>query len=170
LINKSKALILPGVGSFKKGMDALRKKGFIKILKHKVEQGTPILGICLGMQLLFSFSEEFGVHKGLGLINGPVISLKSPKEVSIKGYRVPHVGWNEIKTPSFKNAFGGWDKSLLKFLKEKEDVYFVHSFYPGVVDKEYVVATTEYGNQEFCVVIKKIIFVELNFILRGVVM
>lgn len=153
-IMKSKALVLPGVGAFKKGMDALNKKRLIEPIKQKVREGTPLLGICLGMQLLFSESEEFGVHKGLDLIPGRVISLKSPNELKIYNYRLPHIGWNELKKPSFKED-KEWDNTLLTDTSIGAHVYFVHSFYPVPEDKNNILAVAEYGNQEFCAVVKK---------------
>lgn len=151
---KAKALILPGVGSFENGMKALEVRGLIEPIKEKVQQGTPILGICLGMQLLFSEGEEFGVHKGLDLIKGRVVSLKSPHELNMNGYRLPHIGWNRLLTPSFSNSIpvGG---TFLKNFIGINDFYFVHSFYPVPEDKNFVLATTKYGGQEFCVVAKK---------------
>jgi len=150
-------LILPGIGAFGDGMEGLKKRNLIDPIRQKINEGTPLLGICLGMQMLFTESEEFGLYKGLNLIPGRVISFKSPNEVNIKGYKVPHMGWNELNKPSdiFKKAKSTWQFTLLDGIKEKTDVYFVHSYYPIPDHDEDILATTIYGNQEFCAVVKK---------------
>ncbi|MGB3056695.1 MAG: imidazole glycerol phosphate synthase subunit HisH [Candidatus Omnitrophota bacterium] len=153
-ILSSKYLVLPGVGAFEYGMDKLDKLGLIKPLKEKVQAGTPILGICLGMQLLFSESEEFGLHKGLDIIPGRVISFKSSDEIKVKGYKVPHIGWNKIKYPSFVDDAFNWDNTILKETELDSSVYFVHSFYPVPDNSKDVIATAECGGQEFCAVVK----------------
>lgn len=161
----SPALVLPGVGAFQKGMEALRKGGFIEPLQQKVSEGIPLLGICLGMQLLFTESEEFGLHKGLNFIPGRVVPLKPPAEVQMKSYSVPHIGWNSLQapvdivdsasfvastSPTVKEAKkeAKWTENLLKNLPERSNVYFVHSYYPET-EQQYVVATTTYGSQKF---------------------
>jgi len=152
---KSKSLVIPGIGAYEDGMKGLENKSLIKPIKKKVNNGAPILGICLGMQLLFSESEEFGLHKGLNLIEGKVVSLKSPSEILDKEYRVPHTGWDEIFIPTFSKDKKIWQGTLLGNFPEKSDVYFVHSFFPLVKNPEEVVATAVYGGQEFCTVVKK---------------
>lgn len=152
-IKAAKSLILPGVGAFKNGIDSLMDKGLVGPLKDSARNGTPLLGICLGMQLLFSESEEFGLHKGLDLIRGKVISLKNPRDVKVEGYKVPHTGWNSLKKPYGKD--NAWKSTLLKSTNPGSDVYFVHSFHAVPEDKKHIIATAEYGNQEFCVVAKK---------------
>lgn len=142
-----KALILPGVGSFGKGMQALDKNGLIEPLKARLAQGMPILGICLGMQMLFSGSTEFGQHQGLGLIAGKVVPFKPPNKMRLADYKLPHIGWNDLMI-SRKSA-------LLSNIKNRSGVYFVHSFYPKPKDKSAVLARAEYGNQEFCAVVQK---------------
>lgn len=150
----AKSLVLPGIGAFGGGMNGLRKRNLIKPIKQKVKDGVSLLGICLGMQMLFSESEEFGLHKGLNLISGRVVPFKQPNEVNIEGYKIPHIGWNELNKPKSYNE-SAWENTLLENIKEKSDVYFVHSFYPEVDNSAEVVATAEYGNQEFCAVVKK---------------
>lgn len=147
----AKCLVLPGVGTFEYGMDSLRKKDLIEPLKKKAKEGTPILGICLGMQLLFSKSEEFGLHDGLGLLKGKVVSLKKPSEVNVKGYKLPHIGWNELK----ESGASRWKSTLLQNVASGISVYFIHSFHPVAEDPLDVIATSEYGSQEFCVAVKK---------------
>ena len=116
------ALVLPGVGAFQDGMQGLEQLGLIEPIKQKTVQGTLLLGICLGMQMLFDESEEFGLHKGLGLIPGEVCpladDLKDPR------LKVPHIGWNRLDiVPGREND------PLFKYTKPGEYVYYVHSFY-----------------------------------------
>ena len=156
-ILSAKSLILPGIGAFRDGMEGLRRRKLIEPIKQKVNDGTPILGICLGMQMLFTESEEFGLYEGLNLIAGRVIPFKHPNEVNIKGYKVPQMGWNELNKPrdELKNTDSVWNCTLLSEIKEKSDVFFVHSFYPVPEAKANILASTIYGNQEFCSVVKK---------------
>lgn len=138
-----KCLVLPGVGAYEHGMNALKNMGLIEPLVEEVKSGKPFLGICLGMQLLFSESEEFGLHKGLDLISGRVVSFKKPSEVNLNRYKLPHIGWNYLKNPKRQNAGGD------------EMVYFVHSYYPEPEDQSVVAAVSEYGGQRFCSAVKK---------------
>lgn len=131
-IEKADKLVLPGVGHFKKGMDNLREIGLINILNKKVlKEKTPILGICLGMQLFTKFSEEGNV-KGLGWFDANTVKLKSDSK-----FRVPHIGWNNIIIHKDHPLFGdvGLDESF----------YFVHSFYVVCNNKADVLSTTKYG-------------------------
>mgnify|MGYP000783579997 FL=1 len=114
--------MLPGVGAFQDGMQGLEQLGLIEPIKQKTAQGTLLLGICLGMQMLFDESEEFGLHKGLGLIPGEVCPLADDlKDPSLK---VPHIGWNRLDiVPGREND------PLFKYTKPGEYVYYVHSFY-----------------------------------------
>lgn len=150
-IMNARALVLPGVGSFGEGMEALKKLGFIEPIKRQAARGVPLLGICLGMQMFFSESYEFGRHKGIGLIEGKVISLKPPTLVRHQDYKLPHIGWNEIRPPTN----GLWKKTLLGGITNPSCVYYVHSYYPEVKNKSYVLAETEYGDQNFCAVVQK---------------
>ncbi len=151
----AQSLILPGIGAFGDGMNALREKGLIEPIRQRIREGTPILGICLGMQMLFTESEEFGLHRGLDLIPGRVVPFKQPDEVNIKGYKIPHMGWNELNKPGPDDNGLKWVNTLLENTVEGTDVYFVHSFYPIPENREEVIATTVYGNQEFCSVAVK---------------
>ena len=116
------ALVLPGVGAFQDGMQGLEQLGLIEPIKQKTAQGTLLLGICPVMQMLFDESEEFGLHKGLGLIPGEVCPLADDlKDPSLK---VPHIGWNRLDiVPGREND------PLFKYTKPGEYVYYVHSFY-----------------------------------------
>lgn len=146
----AKCLVLPGIGAFGDGMAELDKRELIDPIKKKVKEGTPLLGICLGMQMLFTESEEFGIHKGLDFITGIVTSFKSPKQINLPGYKVPHMGWNRLKKSTIS-----WKNSMLKYIQEDDEVYFVHSFYPVVKNNTHVLANTIHGNQQFCSAVKK---------------
>ena len=126
----ARKLILPGVGAFADAMDNLRTKDMIQCLSEKVSSGTPLLGVCLGLQLLFTESEEFGHHLGLNYIPGRVKRLPA-------GLKVPHIGWNQLHVR-------GVDP-LLKGIPEESFVYFVHSYFADPVDASDVLATTDYG-------------------------
>ncbi len=154
---EAKCLILPGIGAFGDGMEGLRVRGLIEPIREKVEEGTPLLGICLGMQMLFSESEEFGRHEGLNLILGRVIPFKPPQEVNIEGYKVPHMGWNELQLPEIVSTkdLTRWKGTLLESTEPGTDVFFVHSFYPVPEEEDTILATSVYGGQEFCAVVKK---------------
>ena len=128
-IAQASSLILPGVGAFKAAMDALEAKGLIPLIKHHVAQGKPLLGICLGMQLLYDVSEEYGTHQGLGFISGRIQPLTG-------ALKVPHMGWNTLR---FAKA-----SPLVNALEEGDHVYFVHSFYAHSSFEE-VVAYAPYG-------------------------
>ncbi len=118
-IRKADALILPGVGAFRDAIDILNKTGLGTIIKEEAEKGKKILGICLGMQLLFDKSYEYGEYEGLGLINGNIVSIKD--NLKNKKLKVPHMGWNGLE-------FLREDK-ILKYINEGEYVYYVHSYY-----------------------------------------
>lgn len=134
-IRAAEKLILPGVGAFGDAADLLRKDGLDKLVIHAAEDGKPLLGICLGMQLLFGYSVEYGRHEGLGLIPG---SVQPIKDVIPVGYKIPHIGWNALRFPA------GNPNPLFQYIREGECVYFVHSFY-GADCEESVIATSEYG-------------------------
>ena len=126
-------VILPGVGAFGDAAQKLRESGLDKVVKAEAAKGKPLMGICLGMQLLFAYSEEFGHHEGLGLLPGRVVPMKG---VIPDDYKIPHIGWNRL---SFKK-----DVPLFKYIQDGDHVYFVHSFYAEECG-EALAATTEYG-------------------------
>jgi imidazole glycerol-phosphate synthase subunit HisH len=147
VLNASK-LILPGVGAFEAGMEGLRQRHLIEPLHQKVSSGTPLLGLCLGMQLLFETSEEFGQHQGLGFVKGTVDLLKP-----IQGdttFKIPHIGWNSLEIPQQQT----WHNTVLEKVKPGEMVYFVHSYIPFPSNSEDSLATTEYGGVHFTSVVK----------------
>lgn len=134
------ALILPGVGSFGDAMKNLRNFGLIKpILKHIKDQ-KPFMGVCLGLQLLFQESNEFGVHKGLGVLKGKVSRFppQNPKHQAIK---VPHIGWDKIEIKKKNELFKGF--------KNQDFMYFVHSYFVIPQDHDIIATTTNYDGIEF---------------------
>ena len=128
-------LILPGVGAFGDAADKLREKGLDAVVKAFAATGKPLMGICLGMQLLFDESEEFGLHKGLGLIPGRVVPVNSLENWD-RRLKIPHIGWNRLKILK--------KEPLLANVNDGECVYFVHSFC-AVDCGEALAAVTEYG-------------------------
>jgi glutamine amidotransferase len=131
-------VILPGVGAFPKAMERVRELGLDELIAGRIEAGTPVLGICLGMQLLFESTTENEGAEGLGLMEGPVGAL------SANGYKVPHIGWSPVR----------WERSssLTEGLKEEEPFYFVHSFAPRPERDEDVLGTATYGERFACAV------------------
>ena len=130
-------IILPGVGAFEDAIAKLRATGLVDTIIEETAKGKPLLGICLGMQLLFEESHEYGVHQGLGLIKGTIASItEDMKTAEITDLKVPHMGWNPI---SFEE-----DEPLFKYIKQGDSVYYVHSFYGKDCD-ESTIATSEYG-------------------------
>ena len=125
-------VILPGVGAFGDAMEKLERFGLVQVIKEVVEKGTPFLGICLGLQLLFEESEESPGVKGLGILKGKIVKI--PEETGLK---IPHIGWNSLDFRS--------EGTLFKGIQPNSYVYFVHSFYLQAEEKEIVKATTKYG-------------------------
>ena len=134
VISAADRVVLPGVGAFEDAIAKLRESGLDKVILSEAEKGKPLLGICLGMQMLFDKSYEYGEHMGLGLINGAVKPIKG--EVS-EDLKIPHIGWNPLKMSTPKDP-------LFKYINEGDCVYFVHSYYATECDG-YVIATAEYG-------------------------
>ncbi|MGI6257955.1 MAG: imidazole glycerol phosphate synthase subunit HisH [Anaerovoracaceae bacterium] len=137
-IRKADKIILPGVGAFSDAMDKLQGTGLVEIIVEETGKGKPLLGICLGMQLLFRRSMEYGEHKGLGLIPGVVAPLApelAGMEIGGETLKVPHIGWNSLQIN---------EDPLFKYVKDGEYVYYVHSFY-GKDCSEDTIATSDYG-------------------------
>ena len=134
-IENAPRIILPGVGAFADAAAKLRESGLDEVVKSVAKKGTPLLGICLGMQMLFEKSYEFGEYEGLGLIPGAV----KPFAPLIGDLKVPQIGWNSISFPKDKEK-----TPLFKYINEGDFVYFVHS-YAAMDCDAYVTATTEYG-------------------------
>lgn len=133
ILRQADKLILPGVGAFEDAAGKLRDTGLDTVIQEEAAAGKPILGICLGMQLLFDRSFEFGEHPGLGLIPGSVVPMAGviPQEL-----KIPHIGWNALR---FRKA-----SPLFRFIQEGDFVYFVHSYFAAQCDSS-VIADTEYG-------------------------
>ena len=149
-ILKSKKVILPGVGAFPNGMRALIELGLDTVIKEVVNNCVPLLGICLGMQLLLEESEEFGSHLGLALIEGKV--TKFPNMNDNLKIRVPHIGWNKL---SLEDSAENWKDTPLKDISEDDFMYFIHSYYACPLDKRNVFSNSIYRNIEFCSSVKK---------------
>lgn len=125
-------VILPGVGAFGEAMEKLRQYGLVQVIRDVTDKGTPFLGICLGLQLLFEGSEESSGVEGLGILRGRIVKL--PED---KGLKIPHIGWNSLQYPNKGRLFSG--------IPEESYVYFVHSYYLRAAEPEIVTAATEYA-------------------------
>ncbi len=135
-LRKASGLILPGVGAFEDAIKKLRENSLDDFVREEAEKGKPLMGICLGMQLLFEKSFEYGEHEGLSLLKGQVVPMQGtiPEEL-----KIPHIGWNALhKTDN--------SSPLLKDIKEGDCVYFVHSYYAQNCEDS-LIATTEYGKE-----------------------
>ncbi|MBI4056110.1 MAG: imidazole glycerol phosphate synthase subunit HisH [Elusimicrobia bacterium] len=142
-------VILPGVGAFGDAMEALRQSGLADALCRVTQEDKPILGICLGMQLLMEESFEFGRHPGLGILKGSVIPLQESAS-SAGHFKVPHVGWSQIWRRSKPTAaVDTWKETPLQNLEDGAYMYFVHSF-TVVPESDCSLSTTRYGQNEFC--------------------
>ena len=133
-IKKADKIILPGVGAFADAAKKLRDSGLADVVVKEVKNGKPLLGICLGMQMLFERSFEYGEHQGLGLIKGDIVSMEG---VVPANYKIPHIGWNSLDIKKSDGLFKGIGKNPY--------VYFVHSYFLNASDKSIVSAQTEYG-------------------------
>ena len=133
VLRSADKILLPGVGAFEDAAGKLRESGLAELLKELAAEGKPLLGICLGMQMLFEKSYEYGEHEGLGLIPGNVRPIR---DVIPEDYKIPHIGWNGLHLKQ--------ENPLLRYVKEGDCVYFVHSFYAADCD-DAVIATAEYG-------------------------
>ncbi len=155
IILNAEKLILPGVGAFPDAMQELRKKKLDEIICQFAISGKPLLGICLGMQLLLESSEEFGVQKGLNLIPGQVRSLKH--FMREKSFRIPHIGWSSLKSnehfESDINKKNG--QKLIEGIEKDTAFYFAHSFVSVPHHKKDILAVTEYGGVEFCSIVNR---------------
>lgn len=138
-IIKADKLILPGVGAFCDGMNGLKKNRLNQAIKQAVQQQKPIFGICLGMQLMMSSGHEFGIHQGLGLIDGVVNKIKTQA-------KLPHIGWNNLKIIK--------PTSLLAGINSGDYFYFVHSFVTRPKNRSVTTASTNYGGDNFCSVLE----------------
>lgn len=146
-LRKADKLLLPGVGAFEDAARKLRSNGLDQVVKDEAIKGKPLLGICLGMQMLFEKSYEYGEHEGLGLLKGQVIGMEGTIPECLQ---IPHIGWNALH-------FRQNDCPLFANIRENDCVYFVHSYY-AVGCEDSLVATAEYGNEITAAVAKDNIF------------
>ena len=144
-ILNANGIILPGVGAFGHGMNELNKRNLPEILSEYIITEKPLLGICLGMQLLFEPGEEFGKNTGLGFVKGVV--KKFPNNLQDK---LPHISWNEIEYNQLS-----WSSTILDEVDNFSDMYFVHSYICYPTDKRIILSSTQYGGIEFCSSIKE---------------
>jgi len=144
-ILNAKSVILPGVGAFGEATSILANTGLNECIYKFVETKKPLLGICLGMQLLFNESEEFGNFKGLSLLKGNIKKFKIDKKNKDIKFPVPHVGWNKINVHQRK-----WDSTFLSNNLDNEFMYFVHSYYVVPENEDCILSTTIYGDIEYC--------------------
>ncbi len=133
-LRRAEKIILPGVGAFEDAIAKLKSTGLDIVIKEEAAKGKPLMGICLGMQMLFEKSFEYGEYEGLGLIKGEVRCID---EVIPKDLKIPHIGWNALE-------FNGEKHPIFKYINEGDFVYFVHSFY-GAKCADNTIATAEYG-------------------------
>ena len=146
VLRSADKILLPGVGAFADAARKLRESGLADLLKELAAGGKPLLGICLGMQMLFEKSYEYGEHQGLGLIPGNVRPIRDVIPVD---YKIPHIGWNALHLKQ--------ENPLFKYVKEGDCVYFVHSFYAADCD-DAVIASAEYGAELTAAVAKKNVY------------
>lgn len=131
ILERADKLVLPGVGAFAACMDGLRRRGFDQLVIEAAAAGKPVLGLCVGLQMMFEEGHEFGVHRGLGLMPGRVIRFP-------EGLHVPHIGWNQVHLRR-------QDHPVLRNLTDDSFFYFVHSYYVEPADPECIIGETEYG-------------------------
>lgn len=148
-------VILPGMGAFGDAMQALRQLDLVSPLRDVAESGNILVGVCLGLQLLMSESYEFGRHRGLGIIEGPVVRFEGVLERrgdSLRAVKVPQVGWNQIWRPEHRRPVGtnSWSSFPLVDTADGEFMYFVHSYHVKPEDRSVIASTSNYGGIEFC--------------------
>jgi glutamine amidotransferase len=142
VIQASRGMILPGVGAFGDAMNNLKKLDLVSVIKDHVAEGKPFFGICLGIQLLLTESEEFGAHKGLDIIKGRVVRFRNRDENN-RLIKVPQVGWNQVHRSSKEDA-------MLQGVADGEYMYFVHSYYAVPEDKGVALTMTDYEGTKYC--------------------
>ena len=143
-VEKADGVVLPGVGAFKDSMDAMNRSDLARAITSFIASGKPFLGVCVGLQMLFAESEEFGLSKGLGIFPGRVIKFN-------QGQKVPHMGWNRIKITKPGNP-------LLKGVADGTYLYFVHSYYVAPANPSLTAAVCDYGTEFTCMVWEKNIY------------
>ena len=149
-IETAPRLVLPGVGAFADGMQGLRDRGLVEPIRRYAACGRPLLGICLGMQMLATVSEEFGEHEGLGLVPGRVVAVPN-RTTAGAPQKIPHIGWNGLAAP----AGVGWQDTLLSDTPEGTAVYLVHSYAVTPDDPANRLAHCLYGGHHICAAIRR---------------
>jgi len=150
-ILSSSLVVLPGVGAFGNAMEALVALGLVDVILEVFQRQTPLLGICLGMQLLLDKSDEFGSTKGLGIIPGSVIPIPA-KTVSGEAQKIPHIGWTSL---SVSDSYANWDNTILGNNVSGDAAYFVHSFMATPLDTRHCIADCYYGGHKVVAVIQR---------------
>ena len=150
-VRKADRLVLPGVGAFRDAMTELDRLGLVESLIEFSTTGRPFLGICLGMQIMFDHSEEFGSHPGLGLIPGRVTQIARAL-VNGRPCKIPHIGWSTVVAPDAKPDFAG---TILDGLAETVSCYFVHSYTAHPDNEEHRVADCVYAGQRICAIVNR---------------
>jgi imidazole glycerol-phosphate synthase subunit HisH len=150
LVFSASKIVLPGVGAFASGIAELSRRGLDEAVKEGVARGSTLLGICLGMQMLFDESEEFGLNKGLGLVPGRVVPIPTLLGNN-QTQKIPHIGWNDLCMPPGCET---WENTLLQEVKIGEPVYFVHSLMGVPVDPKYRLADCVYGDTQVPAVVR----------------
>lgn len=148
-VKSADVVILPGVGAFGDAMAALQELRLVDLLRRLVENGKPLVGLCLGMQLLMDVSQEYGRHEGLGLVRGDVVRLDAG-EPSVSRARVPNIGWARIARPCAK----AWEATPFEKSNDGDFMYFIHSFQARPSDSSAVLATSTFGDREFCAALR----------------
>jgi glutamine amidotransferase len=151
-VERATRLVVPGVGAFQDSIEEVKRRGFVDAIRRYVETGRPFLGICVGMQILFDVSEEFGEHAGLGILPGRVRAVPAETATGEK-QRVPHIGWSHLHAPESGRA---WDRTLLQpFEGQQPAVYFVHSFAPVPDEDRDRLADCLYGGRRICAAVQR---------------
>lgn len=140
-IGKAERLVLPGVGAFGIGIEGLQSRGLFEVIVEYARSGRPFLGICLGMQLMMTRSEEFGEHEGLGLVPGTVKEI-ARHDIHGVPQKIPHIGWNELRKPGSRDT---WQGSIMEDIGPDDSAYFVHSFAVSPEKPEHLLAECFYG-------------------------
>jgi glutamine amidotransferase len=150
-IRNASRLVLPGVGAFSNGMHGLSQRELIDVLKEFSASGRPMLGICLGMQMLFSESSEFGTHSGLDIIEGKILPMCHQVKDGVP-LKIPHIGWSGLGATA---EGADWKGTIFKKINPSDFVYFVHSFMAVPEKNQHQLAVTEYGDIKICAAVSK---------------
>lgn len=144
-IDAAQRLILPGVGAFAAGMAGLQSRNLVDAIRSYATSGRPLMGICLGMQMLLECSHEFGMHEGLGIIPGSVVQVRPAERADFRA-KIPHVGWGAL----FPSREGAWQGTAFEQVQGGESAYFVHSYMASPTHAEHRLADINYGGLDIC--------------------